>query len=247
MLADSFRSGALAPKRTILQVEADLQATMGEIATQNITMEAYMKQVLDSLNGMQTKIDEIQESLADTTMAVAASHQRADDLASRLAAIESSPRTEVKQVTPSGVLEGHGADPHPLGPPLPSPSGAAAAHPSASAPGSGSTDLRDPRLHRGDAPGILGNQRSTPVTGTHHLAPGKSSIPTEFYELHVERDGDAGNRGLGSTPKMDFPKFEGENPKVWQQDCETYFELYHIHDTLRTRYGSLNFCGTAAL
>jgi hypothetical protein len=46
---------------------------------------------------------------------------------------------------------------------------------------------------------------------------------------------------------MDFPKFEGENPMVWQQECETYFELYHVSDDLRTRYASLNFRGTAAL
>ena len=46
---------------------------------------------------------------------------------------------------------------------------------------------------------------------------------------------------------MDFPRFEGENPKVWQQDCETYFELHHVQDSLRTRYASLNFRGIAAL
>lgn len=39
----------------------------------------------------------------------------------------------------------------------------------------------------------------------------------------------------------------GENPKVWQQDCETFFEIYHVKDSLRTRYATLNFRGTAAL
>ena len=176
-----------------------------------------MKQVLDSLNGMQTKIDEMQGSLADTTTVVTAGQQRIDDLTIRLAALESSPRTALKHVlvTPNDTGDGMGADLLPRGSSLPSPPGAAATHPSVQASGSGSHDRRDASLYRGDAPGILGNQRSTPVTGTHHLAPGKSSIPTEFYELHVERDGDAGNRGRGSSPKMDFPKFEGENPKVW--------------------------------
>ena len=63
----------------------------------------------------------------------------------------------------------------------------------------------------------------------------------------MNREIGRGTGGHGPTPKMDFPKFEGDNPKVRQQDCETYFELYHVQDSLRTRYASLNFRGTAAL
>jgi hypothetical protein len=45
---------------------------------------------------------------------------------------------------------------------------------------------------------------------------------------------------------MDFPKFDGKNPKLWQQECETYFVIYHVFPALKTRYASLNFKGTAA-
>jgi len=30
---------------------------------------------------------------------------------------------------------------------------------------------------------------------------------------------------MGSTPKMDFPKFDGEDHQVWLDNCELYFEI----------------------
>jgi hypothetical protein len=33
-------------------------------------------------------------------------------------------------------------------------------------------------------------------------------------------------------PKIDFPRFDGENPKWWKALCEKYFALYDVdHDT----------------
>jgi hypothetical protein len=31
---------------------------------------------------------------------------------------------------------------------------------------------------------------------------------------------------LGRLPKIDFPKFDGENPKLWQSCCEIYFKIF---------------------
>ena len=33
---------------------------------------------------------------------------------------------------------------------------------------------------------------------------------------------------VGSTPKMNFPKFDGVNPRLWQEQCEIYFEIYGV-------------------
>jgi hypothetical protein len=30
---------------------------------------------------------------------------------------------------------------------------------------------------------------------------------------------------LGKLPKMNFSKFEGENPKLWKSRCESYFDM----------------------
>jgi DNA-binding protein YbaB len=110
---------ALAPKRGIQQIEAELKNSMGELTSQNVVMEGYMKQVLDSLQGMQSKIDEIQGALVETTSAVTAGQHRAEELTARLTAIESSPRTALKHVTvpPLDAGVGTGAEANPLGSP----------------------------------------------------------------------------------------------------------------------------------
>jgi hypothetical protein len=35
-----------------------------------------------------------------------------------------------------------------------------------------------------------------------------------------------------SIPKLDFPKFDGACPKLWQQHCEYYFTLYGTHRSM---------------
>ncbi|KAM0908783.1 hypothetical protein ACQ4PT_015259 [Festuca glaucescens] len=49
------------------------------------------------------------------------------------------------------------------------------------------------------------------------------------------------------APKIEFPKFDGENPKLWQHQCEMYFEVFRVQPCLRTRYAALGFQGNAAL
>jgi hypothetical protein len=33
---------------------------------------------------------------------------------------------------------------------------------------------------------------------------------------------------MGKLPKMNFPRFNGENPKLWQSHCDNYFEMYAV-------------------
>jgi hypothetical protein len=33
---------------------------------------------------------------------------------------------------------------------------------------------------------------------------------------------------LGQLPKLHFPKFDGDHPKLWQSRCENYFEMYSV-------------------
>jgi hypothetical protein len=42
-------------------------------------------------------------------------------------------------------------------------------------------------------------------------------------------------------PKIDFPKFDGENPYLWRDNCEMFFEMYDVHPSLKTRFVALNF------
>lgn len=49
----------------------------------------------------------------------------------------------------------------------------------------------------------------------------------------------------GSIPKMDFPKFNGDNPRLWMDQCEEYFEIYGVREEMKPRFASLNFVGQA--
>jgi hypothetical protein len=47
-------------------------------------------------------------------------------------------------------------------------------------------------------------------------------------------------------PKMDVPRFDGEHPKLWQIQCEDYFDMYGTSPALWVRLASLQFTGPAA-
>lgn len=47
-------------------------------------------------------------------------------------------------------------------------------------------------------------------------------------------------------PKLEFPKFEGENPRLWLDQCTMFFEVYAARPSLKTRFVALNFKGAAA-
>ncbi|WVZ96162.1 hypothetical protein U9M48_041833 [Paspalum notatum var. saurae] len=55
--------------------------------------------------------------------------------------------------------------------------------------------------------------------------------------------------GAGSTgklPKLQFPSFDGDNPKLWMFRCEDYFDLYQVEPQLWVRVATMHFTGAAA-
>ena len=48
-------------------------------------------------------------------------------------------------------------------------------------------------------------------------------------------------------PKIEFPKFDGDNPRLWRDRYEMFFEVYSVGNTLKTRFAALNFSGPAAI
>ncbi|KAJ1266387.1 hypothetical protein BS78_08G147400 [Paspalum vaginatum] len=88
--------------------------------------------------------------------------------------------------------------------------------------------------HRDDGGGILGAHPPHPVTSMfpeHH-----SSAPESPWGGHPH----------APYPKLEFPKFDGDNPRLWRDRCEMYFEVYSVADALKTRFAALNFIGAAA-
>jgi hypothetical protein len=44
-------------------------------------------------------------------------------------------------------------------------------------------------------------------------------------------------------PKMNFPRFDGENPKLWQSHYENYFEMYAVESRVWVRVATMHFDG----
>ncbi|CAD6218673.1 unnamed protein product [Miscanthus lutarioriparius] len=85
----------------------------------------------------------------------------------------------------------------------------------------------------GAVPPRLGN-------GTLHA---HVSVPP-IYRVHAADDDSQTHNP--PFPKMEFPKFDGSNPRWWRDQCELYFEVYAVQASMKTRFAVLNFKGAAA-
>jgi hypothetical protein len=47
----------------------------------------------------------------------------------------------------------------------------------------------------------------------------------------------------GKLPKLHFPKFEGENSKLWKSRCENYFEMYEVDVNILVKVAMMHFEG----
>ena len=92
--------------------------------------------------------------------------------------------------------------------------------------------------HRNVGGGILGFHPPHPVTGTSH-GPSPQSHGLDAESL------DSSTRPC-PIPKLKFPKFDGDNPRLWKDRCEMYFEVYRVSESLKPRFAALNFSGPAA-
>jgi hypothetical protein len=81
---------------------------------------------------------------------------------------------------------------------------------------------------------------------------GGTTFTPEYPHMFVDW-GSAGVNSMGNwsqwsgsaMPNMNFPKFDGTNPKLWKHRCETYFEYYAIPIERWVRLAVMNFEGSA--
>ncbi|KAK1602451.1 hypothetical protein QYE76_003131 [Lolium multiflorum] len=215
---------------------------MGDLSAQNAGIEAMLKQVLDRVSSLDIKVDGLQDQLASNVKRADLLEERLEHVASPLQAPGKAPAS--RETDPHRSMAPNSDPDHLLRQQLPPNREAASTHPSAPGSGFGSDDHRDAHLRRGDARGLLGNPLHAPGAGNSHVHRSMNNITDDTGDPYDRHDN---CHRYHATPKMDFPKFDGENPKLWQQECETYFELYQVLPSLRTRYASLNFRSTAAL
>lgn len=57
-------------------------------------------------------------------------------------------------------------------------------------------------------------------------------LQSSFQQQHLSR-----------PSKMDFPSFEGDNPKAWQLKCESYFKVCTVHPEFMVNVAAMYFVG----
>jgi hypothetical protein len=81
---------------------------------------------------------------------------------------------------------------------------------------------------------------SSPVTGTTNGQRNLELIPVTTNHSHASHNTPA-------PPPTEFPRFDGENPMIWQKAAEKYFRLFVVDPSYQVEYATMHFSGNAAL
>ncbi|WVZ88489.1 hypothetical protein U9M48_035006 [Paspalum notatum var. saurae] len=105
--------------------------------------------------------------------------------------------------------------------------------------------------HRDDGYGGVYTMDHHPVKGAYTALP--SHPPSPHKPLKVGHNswsshgaGGSGGGHTGRLPKLNFPVFDGENPKLWLRRSKDYFDLYDVDPNLWIRVAVMHFSGAAA-
>jgi hypothetical protein len=93
----------------------------------------------------------------------------------------------------------------------------------------------------------------TPFAQHFHDYHGRKIGAGEVYTLEYQEDVDRKIYNQSAHPRdfkiptIDFPKFNGEHPRVWKEICEKYFSMYNLRVHLWVPFATLNFESNASL
>ena len=96
-------------------------------------------------------------------------------------------------------------------------------------------------LARGQDPGV--HRPADPPPGSGMFRSAHQSFDRESDPHHHTNH----HRPFVSTPKMDFPKFDGEDYQIWLDNCELYFKIYGVSPNMKVKFATLNMIVNAAL
>jgi hypothetical protein len=75
--------------------------------------------------------------------------------------------------------------------------------------------------------------------------PGGPYVATRSSGGHDRAEGEVSNH-RSPLPKLSFPKFSGENPRIWIDKCIDYFKIFNIPECIWTTAASLHMENNAA-
>lgn len=166
--------------------------------------------------------------------------------------------TKISRLLERGALEDSTTAPGVLGP-----HGSTAKRPPAPAHyADGPIGRGLPPLSREHGHGVVYTSNHLPADGMFHspscnsvehlprqFAPEGQEPPYhQFPHLHFggRAHGTQFSPYLGNLPKLNFPTFDGLNPKLWQARCEDYFHMYGVDPLVWIQVATMQFSGPAA-
>jgi hypothetical protein len=90
---------------------------------------------------------------------------------------------------------------------------------------------------------------SLPIT-SQTIHPQPTSQPIHHHHTNQSIEFDPANpnfnHSLGHLPKMQFPQFDGDNPKLWLSRAKSHFEMYFVHPSVWVRVATHHMTHAAA-
>ena len=92
--------------------------------------------------------------------------------------------------------------------------------------------------------GILGAGPSFPTSAPPRPVQVPHNLPVPQPVVQLVQEESSGKRQW--MPKMDFPRFDGSDVRIWLDKCEAFFKLYNIPDSFKVTSASLYLTDNAA-
>jgi hypothetical protein len=183
-------------------------------------------------NRLTLQIQDLEQAHGDRVAALESATKAFDEWKSSIDGTVADTRMEVKKMSRTWareVVENPGDSSGVL---APSPSGVERPPPAIRL----HTPVIGPRVepqNRESGFGVVSTLIHSPVKGEHPLP--KPPTPTSvlqsdaFHPAHDAMPGvDSHKSHNAKLPKINFPVFDGDQPKVWLRDCLDYFDLYDV-------------------
>ncbi|KAJ1269985.1 hypothetical protein BS78_06G020200 [Paspalum vaginatum] len=221
-------------------------------------MYPNMKSVLEELKAMRSSVDDLTASLSKRIEFVEKSMtERFQTLESAASAFgEWQPRIEssVEELRQEvGVLR-KSVNRVVLDSSPPSATGiftkpeSTAAAPPAGNPVDGPNGHRHDMNHRAHGLGSVFTHDHVPVKGTSES--GQPKFPRSNMHERFEHGphtfvSESSDSHMGRLPKLPFPTFDGDNPKLWIRRSEDYFDLYRVDPHMWIKVAVMHFSASA--
>jgi hypothetical protein len=98
--------------------------------------------------------------------------------------------------------------------------------------------------------GVIGSSPAPPFPGSSLNAPQQTAGDTlTQHPVQLLHGSHASNSEPDHKcpwiPKMDFPRFDGTDVRIWLDKCSAYFHIYAIPSDFRVAYASLHMADKA--